>query len=163
MSDQPPASPRRLSADSFAAELGKDAIPEGYVCFRGYLGEGAGGTHRIIVDEQFLRWLEVDAGDIAGRLEAPSGGDDRREQIWVRRGARMTKCAVGYAPEIADEGWGVDTDPVAGTDIVLPADEVDDAGEDADATARLLSPAGSVRRRRWRRNHPQRRWPPPPY
>jgi hypothetical protein len=151
-----------LSADNFAAELGGDAIPEGYVCFRGYLDEGTGGTHRIVVDEQFLRWLEVDAGDIAGRLEAAAGGDDRREQIWVRRGARMTKCAVGYAPEIANEGWGVDTEPAADTDTVVPGDESDDAGDDTRATESLLRSAGPVRKRRRGRSN-QRRWPPPPY
>ncbi|MEA2193622.1 MAG: hypothetical protein QOG42_56 [Solirubrobacteraceae bacterium] len=175
MSPEPPESPRRLSADTIGSALGGDAIPEGYVRFLGYLHAGDSGTHRIVVDEQFLRWLVVDSDDIAGRMDPPPGAMDSREQIWVRRGARMTKCEVGYAPDIANQGWGVETDPVDDADIVLDSANLPDAGaESATPFLRSSSPgAGAdddgggapVPRPPRRPSGPIRfrRWPPPPY
>jgi len=142
VSDETPTS---ISPASIAAQLGSDRIAEGYVCFKGYLQIGNAGTHRIVVDEQFVRWLEVNAEDIVGQIDGSADPADRRDQIWVKRGARMAKCEVAYAPEIANEGWGVDTDPLV-------------AEDDADV---LLGLAAATTRRPDRR--PNRRRPPPPY
>ena len=97
-----------MTLDQLDAAFAGEDIPEGYVCFRGRLIAGRGSTSRIVVDEQFLRWLDVGSDDIACHLEPPADRSDWRGSIWVRRGARMTKCEVAYAPEIANEGWGVD-------------------------------------------------------
>jgi hypothetical protein len=105
MAGGPPTTPRTLTRESIAAELGGAAIPEGYVCFKGYLDDGQDGTHKIVVDNQFLRWMQVNTCDIVGQLDIP---DDPCKLIWVRRGARMTKCEIGYAPDMANAGWGVD-------------------------------------------------------
>lgn len=150
MSTEPPTSPPRIASDSIATDLGGQAIPEGYVCFKGYLQAANGGVHRIVVDDQFLRWLEVSTEDIAGRLDGSADPVDRRDQIWVRRGARMTKCEVGYAPDIADEGWGVDTESVVDVDVDGPVELLSDAGGDG---SRRWRPPPLLRRRR----------PPPPY
>jgi hypothetical protein len=120
VAEEPSAAPPSLAADTIASQLGGAEIPEGYVCFKGYLDEGGDGTHRIVVDEQFLRWLVVTTSDIAGKLDTPADAQDPRDLIWVRRGARMTKCEVGYAPDIANEGWGVD--PVEGFVTDAPQD-----------------------------------------
>lgn len=112
-----PQSPPTISAADITSELARDGIPEGYICFKGYLQTGSGRTDRIIVDDRFVRWLEVDREDIVARSE-PSQAGDLRNRIWVRRGARVAKCEVSTAPDAANEGWGVDTDPIAGPGIV---------------------------------------------
>jgi hypothetical protein len=110
LTTEPATSPPTIAPDQIAADLGGEAIPEGYVRFKGYLDGGTGGVYRIVADDQFLRWLEVRTEDIAGRLDGSANPIDHRDLIWVRRGARMNKCEVGYAPDIADEGWCVDTE-----------------------------------------------------
>lgn len=113
VTDETPGLPPSLTPDSIATTLGGDipGVPLGYVSFKGYLAEGNGGVHRLYIDDTFWSWLEVPAADIAARLDVPSNAADARSVIWVNRDARVTKCQVGYAPDLEDEGWG--GDPVA--------------------------------------------------
>lgn len=111
MTDEPSGLPRSLAPDSIAATLGGDhpSTHSGYVSFKGYLAAGEGGVHRLYFDDSFWSWLEVKATDIAARLDVPSNAQDSRSVIWVSRDVKVTKCQVGYAPELEDESWGVDS------------------------------------------------------
>jgi hypothetical protein len=121
MPDEQSTMPPTITRDSIAAEVGKGAIPEGYVPFRGYLAAGEAGTCRIFVDDQFVRWLVVSTNDIVGRRDIQANAQDPRDLIWVRRGARIAQCEVRSAHEIANDGCGVDTNRMDGAEPTDPS------------------------------------------
>jgi len=121
MPDEQSTMPPTITRDSIAANLGKGAIPEGYVPFRGYLAAGEAGTCRIFVDDQFVRWLVVSTDDIVSRLDGSAHAQDPRDLIWVRRGARIAQCEVRSAREIANDGCGVDTNRMDGAEPTDPS------------------------------------------
>jgi hypothetical protein len=121
MTDERSTMPPTITRDAIAAKLGRGAIPEGYVPFRGYLAAGEAGTCRIFVDAQLVRWLVVSTDDIVARLDVPAHASDPRDLIWVKRGARMAQCEVRSAHEIANDGCGVDTNRMADTEPSDPA------------------------------------------
>lgn len=113
MTVPPLPSPPDLTPDPIAKDLGAyPAVPDGYVSFKGYLGPGVGGIHRIYLDNSFWNWLEIRAKDIVFRVSVPPNHADPRDVFFVRRKAKVVKSQAQMAHEIENQVWGVpDDDP----------------------------------------------------
>jgi hypothetical protein len=84
-----------LRPDAVVARLApvSDTTPDA-VPLVGLLGEGSTGRSRLYQDVTFQRWLEIENGDIEGRVSADGGDDVTAGQsvIRVRRDARLVLC-----------------------------------------------------------------------
>jgi hypothetical protein len=83
-------------------------VPDGYVSFKGYLDEAQDGVHRVYLDDSFWCWIEVQADDIAHRMDVPNNPQDPRSIVWIKRSALVTRSEVGSASDIAHSVWGDD-------------------------------------------------------
>jgi hypothetical protein len=109
---EPNSGPVSVAPDNIAASLlgGRPAIPDGYVSFKAYLDVPHDGLQRAYENDGFVHWWEIKVDDIAGRLDPPPNQQDPRTIVWVKRDARITRCEVGSAQEMADRAGGGDPD-----------------------------------------------------
>lgn len=100
--------------DPLAVALGRQCgAPEGCISFKGFLSEPRmcgedDAVHRLYTDHTFWTWLEILASDIRAQIAVPPDGFDPRSVVWVRREAKVARCQVSEAYELAEEVLGID-------------------------------------------------------
>lgn len=99
--------------DPLAVALGTPCgPPEGCIAFKGFLSAeqacASGATHRLYTDDTFWAWLEIRKEDIRAQIAVPPDGYDPRSVIWVQREAKVAKCRVTHAYDLAEEVFAPD-------------------------------------------------------